>query len=148
VVNKWDLVGDTKRKECEQSIRDAFRFLEYAPVVFVSAKDRRGVRGLFKQIAAVYAEFDKRVPTAELNRFADSIDLGYQRRILYMTQPAVRPPTFVLFMDSPEPLHFSMERNIVNRLRERFGFAGTPVLLKVKSSRTSRKQRAARARKA
>jgi GTP-binding protein len=148
VVNKWDLVGDTKRKECEQSIRDAFRFLEYAPVVFVSAKDRRGVRGLFKQIAAVYAEFDKRVPTAELNRFADSIDLGYQRRILYMTQPAVRPPTFVLFMDSPEPLHFSMERNIINRLRERFGFAGTPVLLKVKSSRTSRKERAARARKA
>jgi GTP-binding protein len=96
---------------------------------------------LFKQIAAVYEEFDKRVATGELNRFAESLDLGYQRRILYMTQPAVRPPTFVLFMDSAEPLHFSTERNIVNRLRDRFGFKGTPVVLKVKSSRTSRKER-------
>lgn len=147
VVNKWDLVGDAKRKECERSIRDAFRFLEYAPVMFVSAKDGRGVRALFKQIAAVYAEFDKRAPTGELNKLAESIDLGYRRRILYMTQPAVRPPTFVLFMDSPEPLHFSTERNIVNRLRERFGFKGTPVLLKVKSSRTTMKERAARGKK-
>lgn len=141
VVNKWDLVEDSKRKECEQQIRDAFKFLEYAPVVFMAAKHKMGVRGLFKQIAAVYEEFDKRVSTGELNRFAESLDLGYQRRILYVTQPAVRPPTFVLFMDSSEPLHFSTERNIVNRLREKFGFKGTPVILKVKSSRTSRKER-------
>lgn len=147
VVNKWDLVGDAKRKECEQAVRDSFKFLDYAPVVFLSAKENRGVRGLFKRIAEVYAEFDKRVPTGELNRFAESLDLGYQRRILYITQPAVRPPTFVLFMDSVEPLHFSTERNLVNRLRERFGFGGTPVILKVKSSRTSKKEWADRKKK-
>jgi GTP-binding protein len=147
VVNKWDLVGDTKRKECEQAIRDAFKFLEYAPIVFLSAKQKRGVRGLFKHIASAYEEFDKRVPTGELNRFAETIDLGYQRRILYMTQPTVRPPTFVLFMDSAEPLHFSTERNIVNRLRGRFGFVGTPVILKVKSSRTSHKENRERNKK-
>jgi len=140
VVNKWDLVGDAKRKECELSIRDAFKFLEYAPIVFLSAKEKRGVRGLYKQIASAYGEFDRRVPTGELNRFAETIDLGYQRRILYMTQPAVRPPKFVLFMDSAEELHFSTERNIINRLRQKFGFGGTPVILKVKSSRTSHKE--------
>jgi GTP-binding protein len=147
VVNKWDLVSETKRKECEHTIRDAFKFLEYAPIAFMSAKEKRGVGGLFKRIASSYEEFDKRVPTGELNRFAESLDLGYQRRILYITQPAVRPPTFVLFMDSQEPLHFSTERNIINRLRGRFGFEGTPVILKVKSSRTSRKEWADRKKK-
>jgi GTP-binding protein len=138
-VNKWDLLDAKKQKEYEQSIRDQFKFLDYAPIVFLSAKQGRGVRGLFKHIAAGYENFNKRVPTGELNRFAESLDFGYHRRIYYITQPAVRPPTFILFMDTYEPLHFSAERMVINRLRERFGFAGTPIVLKTRGRRKSQR---------
>jgi GTP-binding protein len=132
-VNKWDLVEDSKRKSYEQAVRDEFRFLDYAPVVFLSARDGRGVRGLLKKIALVYRNFNQRIGTGELNRFAASLDLGYERRVYFMTQPSVRPPAFVLFMDSAKRLHFSTERYIVNRIRERFGFEGTPLIVKVKA---------------
>jgi GTP-binding protein len=139
-VNKWDLVEASKQKEHEQNIRDQFKFLEYAPIVFLSAKQKRGVRGLFKKIAQAYDNFNKRIPTGELNRFAETIDLGYQRKIYYITQPSVRPPTFVLFMDTYEPLHFSAERMIANRIRERFDFAGTPVIIKTRGRRKSQRE--------
>lgn len=139
-VNKWDLVEASKQKEHEQNIRDQFKFLEYAPIVFLSAKQKRGVRGLFKKIAQAYDNFNKRIPTGELNRFAETIDLGYQRKIYYITQPSVRPPTFVLFMDTYEPLHFSAERMIANRIRERFDFAGTPIIIKTRGRRKSQRE--------
>ena len=139
-VNKWDLLESKKQKEYEQNIRDQFKFLDYAPIVFISAKEKRGVRGLFKRIALAYANFDKRIPTSELNRFAETLDFGYQRRIYYMTQPTVRPPTFVLFMDTYESLHFSAERMVANKIRERFGFEGTPVIIKTRGRRKSTKE--------
>lgn len=132
-VNKWDLLEESKRAEYEQAVRDQFKFLEYAPIVFLSAKEKRGVRGLFRRIAEVYDNFDKRVSTGELNRFAEQLVLPPDRRIYFITQPSVRPPTFVLFMDRAQELHFSTERHIVNMLRDRFGFQGTPLALKVKS---------------
>lgn len=132
-VNKWDLIDDRKRKEYELAVRDQFKFLEYAPIVFLSAKEKRGVRGLFRKIAEAYDGFNQRVTTGELNRFAESLVLPPDRRIYFITQPSVRPPTFVLFMDRAEPLHFSTERHIANKLRERFGFGGSPIVLKVKS---------------
>lgn len=135
VVNKWDLLSDRQRKEYEAAIRAQFRFLEYAPIVFLSAKEKRGLRGLLKQIDLCWESFNQRVPTGELNRLVSTFKLEHGRRIYYMTQPSVRPPTFVLFMDSDEPLHFSTERHIINRLRERFGFQGTPIVLKVKARR-------------
>ena len=138
-VNKWDLVEESKRKEFEQSIRDEFKFLEYAPIVFLSAKRKQGVRGLFKKIAQGYDNFNKRIPTGELNRFAETLDLGYQRKIYYITQPSVRPPTFVLFMDTYAPLHFSAERMIANRIREHFDFAGTPIVIKTRGRRKSQR---------
>ena len=138
-VNKWDLLESKKQKEYEQDVRDQFKFLDYAPVVFLSAKENRGVRGLFKRIAQAYANFDKRIPTGELNRFAETIDFGYQRRIYYITQPSVRPPTFVLFMDTYESLHFSVERMVANKIRERFAFEGTPVIIKTRGRRKSTK---------
>ena len=140
VVNKWDLIEDSKRKQYEQDVRDQFKFLEYAPILFLSAKEKRGVQGLFKAIARSYESFNKRIPTAELNRFAETLDLGYQRKIYYITQPTVRPPTFVLFMDTYQPLHFSAERMIANRIREQFGFAGTPVIIKTRGRRKSQRQ--------
>jgi GTP-binding protein len=139
-VNKWDLLESKKQKEYEQNIRDQFKFLDYAPVVFLSAKEKRGVRGLFKRIETAYANFDKRIPTGELNRFAETLDFGYQRRIYYITQPSVRPPTFVLFMDTYESLHFSVERMVANKIRERFGFEGTPVIIKTRGRRKSTKE--------
>lgn len=135
VVNKWDLLSDKQRKEYEAAIRAQFRFLDYAPIVFLSAKERRGLKGLLKQIDLCWESFNQRVPTGELNRLASTFKLEHGRRIYYITQPSVRPPTFVLFMDSDEPLHFSTERHIINRLRERFGFQGTPIVLKVKARR-------------
>jgi GTP-binding protein len=137
-VNKWDLIDEKKRNEYEQAVRDQFKFLDYAQIVFLSAKEKRGVRGLFKKIAEAYEWFDKRVTTGELNRFVDTLVLPPDRKIYFITQPSVRPPTFVLFMDRVEPLHFSTERQIVNKLRDRFGFAGTPLVIKVKSRHKQR----------
>jgi GTP-binding protein len=133
VVNKWDLLGGKQRKEYEAAIRAQFKFLDYAPIVFLSAKEKRGLEALLGRIDRCWESFNQRVPTGELNRLAEQFQLERGRRIYYITQPSVRPPTFVLFMDSDEPLHFSTERQIVNRLRERFGFEGTPVVLKVKA---------------
>ncbi len=135
VVNKWDLLKGKQRKEYETAIRAQFKFLDYAPIVFLSAKEKRGIDALLGKIDQCWESFNRRVPTGELNRLAEQFQLERGRRIYYITQPSVRPPTFVLFMDSAEPLHFSTERQIVNRLRERFGFEGTPVVLKVKARR-------------
>ncbi len=135
VVNKWDLLSGRQRKEYEAAIRAQFKFLEYAPIVFLSAKEKRGLDALLEKIDQCWESFNQRVPTGELNRLAEQFQLERGRRIYYITQPSVRPPTFVLFMDSAEPLHFSTERQIVNRLRERFGFEGTPVVLKIKARR-------------
>lgn len=135
VVNKWDLLSGRQRKEYEAAVRAQFRFLDYAPIVFLSAKEKRGLDALLEKIDQCWESFNQRVPTGELNRLAEQFQLERGRRIYYITQPSVRPPTFVLFMDSAEPLHFSTERQIVNRLRERFGFEGTPVVLKIKARR-------------
>lgn len=135
VVNKWDLLSGKQRKEYEAAIRAQFKFLDYAPIVFLSAKEKRGLEPLLAKIDQCWESFNQRVPTGELNRLAEQFQLERGRRIYYITQPSVRPPTFVLFMDSAEPLHFSTERQIVNRLRERFGFEGTPVVLKIKARR-------------
>jgi len=135
VVNKWDLLGGKQRKEYEAAIRAQFKFLDYAPIVFLSAKEKRGLEGLMASIDRCWESFNQRVPTGELNRLAEQFQLERGRRIFYITQPSVRPPTFVLFMDSDEPLHFSTERQIVNRLRQRFGFEGTPIVLKIKARR-------------
>jgi GTP-binding protein len=137
-VNKWDLLPQAKREEYEQKVRDQFRFLEYAPVVFLSATEHQGVRGLFRRIAKVYASFDTRVPTGELNRFAEAMTIEPDRRLYFITQPSVRPPTFVLFMDTAKPLHFSAERYVINRIRQRFGFEGTPIVIKAKGRHAKR----------
>jgi GTP-binding protein len=131
-VNKWDLLDDKKRKSYEEAIRDQFKFLDYAPIVFLSAKEKRGVRSVFNKIAVGWDSFNRRVTTGELNRLAETLKLEPGRRIYYITQPAIRPPTFVMFTDKGKALHFSTERQIVNRIRDRFGFEGSPIVLKVK----------------
>jgi len=130
-VNKWDLAGDKKRDKFEQDLRDSLKFLDYAPVVFLSAKTGTGIQRIFKLIGEVYESANKRVTTGELNRFVERLHFE-ERKILYITQPSVHPPTFVLFTNRKEPLHFSSERYLMNQLRKQFGFRGTPIVLKVK----------------
>jgi GTP-binding protein len=140
-VNKWDLISNDKRKEFEENIRFHLKFLEYAPVVFLSAKTGNGVHRLFGIIKKVYASATHRVTTGELNRFVETLKFD-ERKILYITQAGVRPPSFIVFTDKAGPLHFSHERFLVNQLRKRFGFEGTPIELKIRG-RLKRKERPA-----
>jgi len=130
-VNKWDLIADKKKREFEQDVRDHLKFLEYAPVVFLSAKTGAGVDRIFKLIREVYESATKRVSTGELNRFVERLRFE-ERKIYYITQASVRPPTFVLFTNRAAPLHFSDERYLTNQIRKEFGFRGTPIVLKTK----------------
>ncbi|MBZ5590616.1 MAG: ribosome biogenesis GTPase Der [Acidobacteriia bacterium] len=130
-VNKWDTIDKGKKRAFEQQVRDELKFLEYAPVVFLSAKTGEGVDRLFKLIREVNESAGRRIPTGELNRFVESLHFE-ERKIYYITQASVHPPTFVAFTDRAGPLHFSHERHLINQIRRRFGFEGTPVVLKTK----------------
>ena len=161
VVNKWDLVASGAKRAVSQSktarIQDARRpqdrqayeerlryglkFLDYAPVVFISAHTGKGTEKILPLIEQVAAERRKRVTTAEMNRFLKSVDFdrasvpaSRRVRIYYITQAAVAPPTFVLFTDRPVKLHFSYERFIENQIRRAFGFLGTPIWIKSRAS--------------
>ncbi len=134
-ANKWDLKADKDRRVFERDLRDELKFLDYAPAAFLSARAGTGVEGLLPSVREVYQAASQRVPTGELNRFLESLHWDREPRILYMTQAGVRPPTFVLFTDHPGPLHFSAERFLVNQLRRRFGFRGTPIFVKTKLRR-------------
>ncbi len=133
-VNKWDTLSREKKRGFEQKVRDELKFLDYAPVVFLSAKDGTGVEQLFKLIREVHESAGRRIPTGELNRFVESLHFE-ERKIYYLTQASVHPPTFVVFTDRAGGLHFSHERYLVNQLRRKFGFKGTPVVLKVKGKK-------------
>jgi GTP-binding protein len=131
-VNKWDAVPRKDKRVFETAVRDGLKFLEYAPVLFISARTGAGVDGLYARIREAYESASRRVPTGELNRFLETLKSEHEPRILYITQPSVRPPTFVLFTDRATPLHFSKERYLVNQIRKHFGFEATPIVLKTK----------------
>ena len=106
-------------------------------MVFLSAKTGAGVKSLFKLIRQVFDAASKRVTTGELNRFTEALHFE-ERKIMYITQASVRPPTFVLFTNSREKLHFSHERYLMNQIRKRFGFRGTPIVLKTRAKGSKR----------
>jgi len=136
-VNKSDELPRAKKQEFEEQVRDACKFLDYAPVVFISAKTGLGVDKLFPLIKEVYESASKRVTTGELNRFVESLHFE-DRRIFYVTQASIRPPEFVAFTNKSTPLHFSHQRYLVNQIRKQFGFRGTPVLLKTRAKEGKR----------
>jgi GTPase len=138
-INKWDLITSGKRQEFEQNVRDRLKFLDYAPMVFMSALNATGVNHLLELIKRVNQSAFQRVSTGELNRFVENLHFE-ERKVLYITQASVRPPSFILFTDKAGPLHFSHERYLMNQLRKRFGFEGTPIHIKVRG-RTPKKQR-------
>ncbi len=131
-VNKWDAAPNKDKAAFLEAIRTQMKFLEYAPVAFLAARTGAGVAQLFGLIRRGYEAASRRIPTAELNRFLTSLELPAELKARYLTQVGVRPPTFVLFTGSGRELHFSTERFLINQLRERFGFAGTPIVVKAK----------------
>ena len=148
VVNKWDAVttGRTDgkpqadREIFETQLRSVLKYLSYASVIFLSAKEGTGLQRVLHEVIAVAAERRKRVTTGQMNRFLDKIDfqrapvpMAKRIRIFYMTQAAVAPPTFVLFTDRDIKLHFAFERFLENQIRAAFGFKGTPIWFKVKA---------------
>jgi len=135
-VNKWDLRKPQERTNFAQVIRDELKFLDYAPIAFVSALTGQGVPALYSLVRRVYESAGRRIPTGELNRFLTDLKVQVEPRVLYLTQTAVRPPTFLLFTDRPEPLHFSHERYFINQIRRRFGFEGTPIVIKTRWKRS------------
>ena len=144
VVNKWDLVG-TERQDgraadagiYEQQIRRSLKFLNYAPIVFVSASQGKNLDKLFRTLELVSRERRKRIGTSQMNRFLETVDFEragvphrQKVRVYYMTQAAASPPTFILFTDKDVKLHFSYERFLENQIRKAFGFMGTPIWIK------------------
>jgi GTPase len=159
VVNKWDLWSNAgalareknartgasaphrqmpgNRAAYEQRLRYALKFLNYAPVLFISAASGRGTDKILPLVEKVANERRKRIPTAEMNRFLKHVDFdrasvpaSKRVRIYYMTQAAVAPPTFILFTDRKVRLHFSYQRFLENQIRRAFGFLGTPIWIK------------------
>ena len=140
-VNKWDEVKGQKgqkKGEFEQNIRDEFKFLDYAPIVFLSALTGAGVEPLFKLIRECYESASRRISTGELNRFVEHLKFE-ERKIFYITQHSIRPPAFAVFVDRGGPLHFSHERHLANRIRRQFGFRGTPILIETRAKGSARK---------
>ncbi|HYZ82880.1 MAG TPA: ribosome biogenesis GTPase Der [Bryobacteraceae bacterium] len=138
VVNKWDALENKDKKAFLQNLRDELKFLDYAPVVFLSAKEKRGIDQLWPLIRRLYEAASKRITTGELNRFAQTIHFEPPIKIKYITQTGIRPPSFVLFTDKGENLHFSTQRFVINQLREAFGFEGTPIEVKARSQKRDR----------
>jgi len=132
VVNKWDAVGEKGKRAFTEAVRDELKFLDYAPVIFASALNAEGIRRIFSTIRHSFEAASKRVTTGELNRFVETLKFESDIRIYYITQASIRPPTFVVFTDKADKIHFSEERFLINRLRERFGFEGTPIVIKTK----------------
>ena len=145
-ANKWDLMkerGPEFVKTFDETLRQQLKFLDYAPVLHVSAITGERTPRLLEMIDRVAAARTVRVKTPELNTFIKEITSaqpppstrGRAVRILYAAQTRVAPPTFVLFTNVATAFHFSYERYVVNRIRERFGFLGTPIRLHVRRRR-------------
>lgn len=139
VVNKWDLPKKDNAAigNFVESIRTEFKYLPFAPIVFVSALTGQRIGKIMTEVDNVMAQYTRRVTTSELNRiFSEAVEShhaplhqGRRVKFFYATQVGTRPPSFVIFTNRPEGIHFSYERYIANKLREAFGFTGTPLHL-------------------
>jgi GTP-binding protein len=152
VINKWDLMTTHRtdgkppadQKIYAQQVRDALKYLDYAPLLFISAGplegDPRAIGEVFAKVELVARERRKRVSTGQMNKFLEQVDfqrasvpMNKRVRIYYMTQAQVAPPTFVLFTDRDIKMHFSFERFLANQIRESFGFIGSPIWFKIRA---------------
>ncbi len=170
VMNKWDLALEAAKEkagreneknpggkgsssnpskllaEYEPMVRERFKFLDYAPVVFLSALTGERTEKLYWLIDKVAEARQRRISTGELNRWLAGVDLdrgtspaSHKVKIYYVTQAATSPPTFVLFTNQTKPLHFSYQRFLANRLRASFDFIGTPIRFTQRLKKTARR---------
>ncbi len=147
VVNKWDQAPRAHSKRAAvtdftEKVRRAMKFLDYAPVLFISALTGQGTGEIFRNIRKVYGAANRRVTTGELNRFLGEVDFdratfpGFRKPVIrYVTQATTAPPTFVFFAGGAKKFHFSFERFLVNQLRAAFDFEGTPLVIKSKKAK-------------
>ena len=141
VVNKWDLAVSQEVAEYNRYIRSQLKFMSYAPVVYISAKFGQGVDKVMPEACQVYQERLKRLSTAEVNNVVQQAVAAHnlprkgskQLKIFYATQAEVNPPTFVFFVNDAKLIHFSYQRYLENKLRQAFGFGGTPLRLVFKT---------------
>ncbi|HEV2421859.1 MAG TPA: ribosome biogenesis GTPase Der [Candidatus Acidoferrales bacterium] len=171
VVNKWDLAlkaaqqhaSEEKESESaarvnpmrlmadyEKLIREKLKFLDYAPIIFLSALTGERSGGLFSLIDKVIASRQRRISTGEMNRWLSGVDLERgtspaesKIKIYYVTQASTAPPTFVLFTNQKRRLHFSYERFLENQLRKKFDFTGTPIRFQQRVKQRTRRSAAA-----
>ena len=154
VINKWDLLtthrtdgkAPADRSVYEEQVRHALKYLNYAPVLFISAETGNNLNKVMQEIKHIAKQRRKRVTTGQMNRFLDKIDfqrapvpMAKRIRIFYMTQAAVAPPTFVLFTDRNIQLHFAFQRFLENQIRQAFGFEGTPIWFKLRARNADKK---------
>ena len=145
VVNKWDLVDkDTNTMSTfEKNIRKEYKFLDYAPIIFLSALTKRRVNTLFDKLREVHEAYHTRIKTSLLNDVLQEAQVmnqapdfnGGRLKIYYATQVLTAPPTITISVNDPEFMHFSYQRYIENRLRETFNFDGTPIKISLKKHR-------------
>ncbi len=141
LANKWDLKNEEDPEEVERrsryisKLRRKFPFLSWAPVVFTSAVTKKNMHHIFEQVDLIMLERRKRITTAKLNTFLERLIMEHpptgkgkaRPKIYYVTQAEIEPPRFLVFVNKASSFHFSYSRYIENRLREKFGFLGTPI---------------------
>lgn len=148
VVNKWDIAPDRSpaaRRALEARIREQMPYMSYAPIVFTSAVRGKGMDAVIDSAMVAADNYNRRIPTGELNRLLqDAVDRrpygrkGRDLKVYYGTMGRVRPPSLTLFVNDPALMHFSYQRYLENQLRERYGFAGTPIVIRVKRAEGDR----------
>lgn len=149
-INKWDLVEDKKSNtinKFEKELAKDIPFLSYAPKIFISALTKQRLGQIFDKSLEVYAQCVKRVSTGLLNKVINEAYAlnpptsfkGKRLKVLYTTQAAIQPPTFVLFVNNEDLLKDSYKRYLENKLREAFGFFGTPIRISVRERKDKKK---------
>lgn len=150
LINKWDAIikDEETFKIFEGQVREAFKFIDYAPMIFISAKTGQRCDRILPLAREIFDERHKRVPTGELNAFLReavrtqppmAIKKGAHLRLYYAVQPQVNPPVFLFFANDGELVHWSYGRYLENRIRERYGFGGTPLVIVFRSREDTRK---------
>lgn len=142
-LNKIDLMNRDEQKKAMDRTREVLAFAPWAPLVTVSALEGKGINALLGRIVDAVEEHRKRIGTAEMNRFFEEVldkhppPTMHHRpvRLYYITQASVAPPTFVVMTNSPDDVHFSYQRYVVNQIRQRFGFKGTPIRVRYRGKK-------------
>ena len=141
IINKWDLIEEKDINEWNRHVKQLFKFFTHAPIIFTSAKTGQGVKKIMPQVLQVYQERQKRLTTATVNGVVQKAvsshnrphRKGKQLKVYYATQAEVNPPTFVFFTNDAKLVHFTYRRFLENKLREAFGFEGTPLRMVFKT---------------